>query len=31
MYLAGNDIESLKEAKRSMSDEFYKMMKEYLK
>ena len=31
MYLAGKDIESLKEAKRNMSDEeFYRMMKQNL-
>jgi uncharacterized protein YdcH (DUF465 family) len=32
MYIAGKDIESLEEAKRSMSDEeFYRMMKQHLK
>jgi hypothetical protein len=31
MYFAGRDIESLKEAKRNMSDEeFYRMMKQNL-
>jgi hypothetical protein len=31
MYIAGKDIEQLKEAKRSMSDEeFYRMMKKNL-
>ena len=31
MYLAGKDIESLKETKRNMSDEeFYRMMKQNL-